>query len=660
MLESWAQDGPSLQRQVQTTSGLAQLRARNDLAMYYLKQRPDQAFLEAGRVLKDAPKIKGSLTAEDFAATLDGIIKEEARAHYIIGTFYEGKKSWKKASRSFQLAINTARKIGDQPLIAQASQAKRTVDENRRINGLVQQTISSIDEIVKTGTEEASRAKTAVTANTLHLLGEQAEKAQSWEDAIKFFRQEVDLLLPTDDTTRLKKVYRDLVRVYEKAGDYGQAAHYLALASGGRDVPSIAPPVASTDTYAVEGEQEILVEAFQAIVSAGGQTNRPPEVPVSAETEAIRERLQQNLASGNRDGALADLDEFLALKDRLYLMRQDSMEREKIVETYMNEITIFEQEQRLLMRDRQLLILGFSLVLGIGGLLAYLFFTKRKSNQQLQQANTDLAETLDQLKETQTQLVSAEKMASLGQLTAGIAHEINNPVNFISGNIQPLKQDVADLQRVLTEYEAEISRQNLHAHFQSVEELKQSVELDYITQEINELIGGIDEGASRTTEIVLGLRNFARLDEDQRKRFDLITGLDNTLSILRSQLKDIEVIKDYQPIPQIDGYPGKLNQVFMNVLTNAIQAMPSGGILKISTSTTQKEVEVRIQDTGKGMSQEVIARVFEPFFTTKEVGEGTGLGMSISHGIIEQHDGSISLNSTVGQGTEVVIRLPIQ
>ncbi|MEO1807505.1 MAG: ATP-binding protein, partial [Bacteroidota bacterium] len=244
-------------------------------------------------------------------------------------------------------------------------------------------------------------------------------------------------------------------------------------------------------------------------------------------------------------------------------------------------------------------------------------------------------------------------------LTAGIAHEINNPINFISGNIHPLRNDVEDLMTLLKAYDEAVGKLEKAEAFAEIQSLKEELEIDYITEEIQELILGIDEGANRTTEIIKGLRNFARMDEEERKSYDVHQGIDSTLALLRNQAgHDIEIVKSYGDIGQIHAYPGKINQVFMNILSNGIQAMPDGGMLNIQTQPVKDGVEIRVRDTGMGMSEEVQKRIFEPFFTTKPVGEGTGLGMSISHGIIEQHEGTIEVSSIVGQGTEIMIYLP--
>ncbi|MEK7729188.1 MAG: ATP-binding protein [candidate division KSB1 bacterium] len=278
---------------------------------------------------------------------------------------------------------------------------------------------------------------------------------------------------------------------------------------------------------------------------------------------------------------------------------------------------------------------------------------------ELQANNTELQRTMHRLQQTQSQLVQSEKMASLGQLTAGIAHEINNPINFIASNVGPLKRDLVDLFAVLSQYENVVQQRQLQATFMEVEQLKRQLDYEFLVEELDKLLEGIEEGARRTTAIVRGLRNFSRLDEEGQKLANINQGLDATLLMLQHQLKNrVAVIRDYQEFPDLLCYPGKLNQAFLNLLSNASQAIKGEGKIFIKTTYDGEIVTVSIKDTGAGMSEEVKQRIFEPFFTTKDVGEGTGLGLSITYGIIEDHDGNIEVYSAPGQGTEFVITLP--
>lgn len=284
----------------------------------------------------------------------------------------------------------------------------------------------------------------------------------------------------------------------------------------------------------------------------------------------------------------------------------------------------------------------------------------RIRTQELHQNNQRLAKTLEELKSAQIQLVQSEKMASLGQLTAGIAHEINNPVNFISGNIGPLSRDMEDVKQLLLKIKVIETAPDREAALAEALAFRNEIDTDFLLGEIDDLLDGIKEGAQRTKEIVLGLRNFSRMDEEVFKIADIHEGLDSTLTLLSNRYKKRIVIhKDYGNLPRVECLPGKLNQVFMNILTNAIQAIEGEGDVFLRTWSEADRVFISIRDSGAGMSPDVQARIFEPFYTTKEVGEGTGLGLSISYGIIEQHHGKISVESAPGQGSTFTICLPV-
>lgn len=281
-------------------------------------------------------------------------------------------------------------------------------------------------------------------------------------------------------------------------------------------------------------------------------------------------------------------------------------------------------------------------------------------NLQLNIQKDELQKTLENLKQAQTQLVQSEKMASLGQLVAGIAHEINNPVNFISAGVESLATNLEEIRQVLDIYH-KITADNVEGKLNEIEELKAKVEYKEAIREINKLIDSIKNGTKRTTEIVRGLRTFSRLDEDILKMADIHEGLDSTLILLHNKYKNrIEIVKNYGNLQLIECYPGQLNQVFMNLLSNAIDAIDDKGVITIYTSMSNSWIEVRIKDTGQGIPENIKEKIFDPFFTTKGVGKGTGLGLSISQSIIEKHRGTIDVKSVKGKGTEFVISLPVK
>jgi hypothetical protein len=286
------------------------------------------------------------------------------------------------------------------------------------------------------------------------------------------------------------------------------------------------------------------------------------------------------------------------------------------------------------------------------------------ANITLEGKNKELNEAYTNLKNTQSQLVHAEKMSSLGQLTAGIAHEINNPINFVSSNIHPLKRDMDDLVSMFSEAEKIAEKKMKREDYELISGLKERYDFEFIKEEINLLLEGMSEGVNRTVEIIRGLKLFSRLDEDDLKRVDLEEGIDSTLTLLNSSINHhIKIKKHYGSIPLVECYGGKINQVFMNIISNSIQALTNSKIKKpeitITTEKMDSSVRISISDNGPGIPDEIKDRIFEPFFTTKPVGEGTGLGLSIVYQIIENLHGQITVNSEIDKGTEFIITLPI-
>ncbi len=290
----------------------------------------------------------------------------------------------------------------------------------------------------------------------------------------------------------------------------------------------------------------------------------------------------------------------------------------------------------------------------------------QERTEELQSANSTLNVTLTNLKDTQSQLVDAEKMAALGQLTAGIAHEINNPINFVTSNIKPLELDINDLKEIITKYEEIDLEGDVKAQIEEIESFKKQIDLGFVNNEITSLLSGISEGAKRTAEIIRSLRNFSRVDETDMKPIDLNEGLQSTLVLVRNNMPDnLTVIKEYGNLPKVECQPGKINQVFMNLVSNAIQAIKTKEVqrdeefLTIRSWYEDQQVKISIKDSGIGMTEETKHRIFEPFFTTKDIGEGTGLGLSIVFSIIEKHKGHIDVISKLGEGTEFIITLNV-
>ncbi len=286
---------------------------------------------------------------------------------------------------------------------------------------------------------------------------------------------------------------------------------------------------------------------------------------------------------------------------------------------------------------------------------------RKKIENEIIAKNEELENNLAKINAMHTQLILSEKMASLGEITAGVAHEIKNPLNFITGNIEPLKRDISDLLEVLGKYESVIKAQNLQEAFSEVEAIKSDMDFEFLVKEIQKLTEGITEGANRTKEIVKSLGSFSRKGDDKFVMCNIHEGIDSTLILLGSKIKNrITINKEYGEIPQMECQPDRLNQIFMNILSNAIQAIDEKGEIFIKTVSEGASVSITIRDSGKGMDEEVQKRIFEPFYTTKDMGKGTGLGLSISYSIVEQHNGKINMSSELSKGTEFIITLPVQ
>ncbi|MEP0871284.1 ATP-binding protein [Trichocoleus desertorum AS-A10] len=314
----------------------------------------------------------------------------------------------------------------------------------------------------------------------------------------------------------------------------------------------------------------------------------------------------------------------------------------------------------------------------MAGQLRDSFAALEQSNTELEhrvEARTvELREALGELQRTQAQVVQSEKMSSLGQLVAGLAHEINNPINFIHGNLVHVQEYTQDLLGFVQLYE-----QHYPQPVSEIQAEAEEIDLEFLQQDLPKMLASMKMGSDRIRQIVLSLRNFSRMDEAEIKPVNIHEGLDSTLMILQHRLKarserpEIEVIKDYDQLPLVECYAGQLNQVFMNILVNAIDALeehnhkrtyqemqtnPSQITIR-TTAINAQWVQVAIVDNGKGMTQQTQQQIFNPFFTTKPVGKGTGMGMSISYQIItEKHGGKLECFSTLGKGTEFVIQIP--
>ncbi len=265
-----------------------------------------------------------------------------------------------------------------------------------------------------------------------------------------------------------------------------------------------------------------------------------------------------------------------------------------------------------------------------------------------------------EIKDAQGVLIQSAKMVSLGQLVAGVAHELNNPIGFISSNMYHLSEYVESIRRWVSTYQG--FRAQLPAEAQAeLAKLEKELEIDFILKDMVDLTRSCVEGANRTKEIVLGLRTFSRMDESAMRLSDLHEGIRATLKLLVAELKDrIHLHEEFGPIPDVECNLSQINQVFMNLISNAAQAIPGRGDIWIRTRRDGDKVRIEVEDNGSGMPEEVRQKIFDPFFTTKAVGKGTGLGLSIAYGLVEKHHGQIEVESSSGKGTRFIITLPLR
>lgn len=282
----------------------------------------------------------------------------------------------------------------------------------------------------------------------------------------------------------------------------------------------------------------------------------------------------------------------------------------------------------------------------------------RRYKKDLEKRNAELARSKAELERLQAQIVHSEKMASLGQLAAGVAHELNNPAGFIYGNMEILRECAAGLERLHQYYD----NAPLSAYIaDGARAVKQEIGYEHLLTDLRSIVADCHSGAERIRDVVQNLRLFSRLDEAEFKKVDLHEGLDSTLRLLSQYYGPgrTTLERDYADLPLVDCYAGQLNQVWMNLLVNAAQAAGSEGYVRVATCREGETAMVRISDTGRGIAPEYLKRIFDPFFTTKPIGEGTGLGLSITYGIVERHGGSISVESRPGEGTTFTVAIPI-
>lgn len=603
-----------------------------EMEAYYVLARvrmESQAFKDAERYAKRGLKLAESLNEYEFEDSFDDYLEE-----------IEYRQSSKKKGLG-RLLYSVDREF-KRTIVPEVNKVEDDVNRKLMINA-------------------ESKARESL------IEGNKAEAGRHYLEAQRF----ADKL---NDSISFLEFQNKVISLYMELGRYEEARE-MAESENGAGITSM--EIAGV-TEKVDGdlsEQRSIVKPGVISIPAPASSTSNPAIARESIRSSV-ERESKNLETNNSRSSRPSLSQQLAmmeasLKSKLedslqaaeWIKRNEQEIQRLTLDSKFKQLKLEQQEFDLKQRKREIsyFVIGLAAIIALALLLYILFFYQKRVNRKLHTA-------YEQLKSAQLQLVESEKMASLGQLTAGVAHEINNPVNFISGNVLPLRRDMEDVFSVLDSYEKEVNNQGLIDVFSSVEERKTDLDIQFVKEEIQQLLEGIEEGAFRTAEIVKELRNFARMDEASPKSADIHQGLDSTLALLKHKTQDLELTKSYGSLPPIICLPGKLNQVFMNLLTNSIQAGTSQ--LHISTRycpsseglSTGKDdfVEIVIKDNGKGISPEILPNIFDPFYTTKDVGEGTGLGLSISKGIIEQHNGKIHVQSELGKGTEITLTIPVR
>jgi len=373
-------------------------------------------------------------------------------------------------------------------------------------------------------------------------------------------------------------------------------------------------------------------------------------------------------------------DEFLRISE-LEKIYQNPKNMEKWKELMVEQGYVKDFEATLLNNDGQLIaVLQTSCIIqdSADNTIAYMSIVRDvtesiRDRMQVHKMNVDLIDSLYTLRKNQPKLVQQEKLASIGQLAAGIAHELNNPIGFISSNFTSLKSYIDIIKRYIQYYEEETSKMSqrdasIGQLLKNLNAFKEKEKLGYIFHDIDDLVDESMEGIHRITEIVRSLRNFSRIDnESEIEQYDINDALESTLTVAKNEIKYVaDVEKQYSEIPLIECVGGEINQVLLNIIVNAAQSIKSQtredrGHIKVKTYADKEYVYIEVADDGPGMPKEILGKIYDPFFTTKEAGKGTGLGLSISYDIIvHKHMGDLMAESTVGKGTTFTIKIPIK
>lgn len=656
----------------------------------------DSILLRAEKAMLDDLQYSRQLAKEAVKISKErGALRREGYGHFFTAMNAMAFGQWLEAEKDFLSAIEVFQQVGDSLSVALGYDRVGYAFRNQ---GLFAESLKY--HLLGLKRREAFQASSLDIGNSYASVGGMYYQLGEYESALLHYRRAFSLREAANDTMSIALSMKGLGRLYRTIAVYDSSQYYLsrslALFKRTGSITHI------FDNYKELGllfrnmkqyEQAEYVflqglEAAQSLGSDGRVADIYLEMGklyldikeidkakknITKSQEIFQnsrdlEGLQQvyvllselSEASGELEQALALMELSTQYKDTFYTSNSNKRlaELRMSFETEQTETELenLRKEEAFRTRERNGLFYGVITLILLLAALFYAILLRIKAFRKLlvEKNKTDalLKEKealVENLKNTQTQLVQSEKMASLGQLTAGIAHEINNPINFIAASCFALESDFDELR----------------PHIQKIEEVEEHTEnpdseIALVVDEIPELINSIKRGVTRTQEIVSNLNTFSRKSYGQFEKSNLQEGIDSALTILSNKIKErIQVHKDYGDIPLVECQLLRINQVFLNLLNNAIDAMEIDGDLFISTSQQGDQVVIKIKDTGIGMSKATMKRIFEPFYTTKEIGKGTGLGLSISYGIIQNHKGRIAVKSEPGQGSEFTIYLPI-
>ncbi len=529
------------------------------------------------------------------------------------------------------------------------------------------------------------------------MLGESKGLSEGLVETYRIFTQVYAKRKKQDLARDYKVKFDELVNSIQEQGNIDPSFYATAEALADDLEQQVTIQLADVQKKKLEEEQSTLKEVQQQTEITLAERERMLQeqqlqrksLEAAKATQDLR-IAQQELEAQRRQSELAQLQreaQFRELTEEENQRKLELAEQQRVV---LEQKSALQQQEIQAADQRRSLYITIIVISILALVLLVIFFVRTaRSKQIISRQNLDLSKqqrilknaqhklkktlsneykvrkalekTYNDLKSTQARLVHAEKMSSLGQLTAGIAHEINNPVSFIRGGVHSFETAILELVEIVEDYEEAANSEDneLRANIDQCKEESHEI-LQDIREMVEQLMKDIIFGTERVSEIVNGLRTFSRHDEAMVKPANIHENIDSALLILKTKYKDkAEITKEYdESIGVIECLPGQLNQVFVNLISNALDALPDKGMITISTFDEGEEVKLVFKDNGKGIPEEVRSKIFEPFFTTKEIGKGTGLGLSISYSIIEQHKGSIEVESEVGKGTEFIIRLP--